>query len=109
MHQTPEQDISARATRITLIAPALLVGYGLTMPWLLLHYYVRPYQVGTGLLTSAGHINWQYAEPWFALGPAVLHVPLGLLAWVVIGRRYSPGKTLPTTASNRTGADKTST
>ena len=109
LHQTPEQDISARATRITLIAPALLVGYGLTMPWLLLHYYVRPYQVGTGLLTSAGHINWQYAEPWFALGPAVLLVPLGLLAWVVIGRRYSPGKTLPTTASNRTGADKTST
>ena len=109
MHQTPEQDISARATRITLIAPALLVGYGLTMPWLLLHYYVRPYQVGTGLLTAAGHINWQYAEPWFALGPAVLHVPLGLLAWVVIRRRYSPGKTPPTTAANFAVADNTST
>ena len=40
--------------------------------------------------------------------PAVLHVPLGLLACAVIRRRYSPGKTLPTTASNRTGADKTS-
>ena len=90
LHKTPAADLSAQETRITLIAPILLVSYGLAMPWLLLHYYVRPYQTAAGFLHSGGALNWERLEPWFALGPAVLHIPLGILAWQVIRHRYTP-------------------
>ena len=90
LHKTPAADLSAQETRITLIAPILLVSYGLTMPWLLLHYYVRPYQTAEGFLHASGALNWERLEPWFTLGPAVLHIPLGILAWQVIRHRYTP-------------------
>ena len=90
LHKTPAADLSAQETRITLIAPILLVSYGLAMPWLLLHYYVRPYQTAAGFLQAGGALNWERLEPWFALGPAVLHIPLGILAWQVIRHRYTP-------------------
>jgi len=90
LHKTPLTDISASETRITLLAPVLLLVYGVSMPWLLLYYYVSPYQAAAGLLHPDGSLNWQYLEPWFALGPALLHLPLGLLAWHVIRDRYMP-------------------
>ena len=95
LHTTPSEDLSTKETRITLLAPVLLVGYGLTMPWLLLHYYVRPYQTAAGFLHYGGAINWERLEPWFALGPAVLHIPLGILAWHVIRHRYIPKVSAP--------------
>ncbi|MDG1066746.1 MAG: sodium:solute symporter family protein [Luminiphilus sp.] len=95
LHTTPVEDLSARETRITLLAPVLLVGYGLTMPWLLLHYYVRPYQTAAGFLHYGGALNWERLEPWFALAPAVLHIPLGILAWHVIRHRYTPKVSAP--------------
>ena len=95
LHTTPSEDLSAKETRMTLLAPVLLVGYGLTMPWLLLHYYVRPYQTAAGFLHSGGALNWERLEPWFALGPAVLHIPLGILAWHVIRHRYTPRVSAP--------------
>ena len=95
LHTTPSEDLSTKETRITLLAPVLLVGYGLTMPWLLLHYYVRPYQTAAGFLHYGGALNWERLEPWFALGPAVLHIPLGILAWHVIRHRYIPKVSAP--------------
>ena len=95
LHTTPSEDLSTKETRITLLAPVLLVGYGLTMPWLLLHYYVRPYQTAAGFLHYGGTLNWERLEPWFALGPAVLHIPLGILAWHVIRHRYTPKASAP--------------
>ena len=95
LHTTPSEDLSTKETRITLLAPVLLVGYGLTMPWLLLHYYVRPYQTAAGFLHYGGALNWERLEPWFALGPAVLHIPLGILAWHVIRHRYTPKASAP--------------
>jgi sodium/pantothenate symporter len=90
LHETPESDRDWRKTRLTLLAPALLVTYGMVMPVLLLNFYVLPYQRGSGFLTAAGDIDWGHAEPWAALGPAVLFIPLGTLAAVVIWRRYAP-------------------
>ncbi|MDG2442284.1 MAG: hypothetical protein P8M13_03390, partial [Luminiphilus sp.] len=43
-----------------------------------------------GFLHAGGALNWERLEPWFALGPAVLHIPLGILAWQVIRHRYTP-------------------
>ncbi|MEE4109706.1 MAG: sodium:solute symporter family protein, partial [Halieaceae bacterium] len=77
LHETPTGDRSARLTRTTLIAPALLVLYGIGMPVFLLNFYVAPYQRGAGLIAAGAGVDWSYAEPWFALGPAVLFIPLG--------------------------------
>jgi sodium/pantothenate symporter len=89
LHETPTGDRSARLTRTTLIAPALLVLYGIGMPVFLLNFYVAPYQRGAGLIAAGAGVDWSYAEPWFALGPAVLFIPLGTVAAIVIRRRYA--------------------
>lgn len=92
LHMTPAGDRDRRKTLLTLLAPVLLMLYGVLMPALLLHWYVLPYQRGSGVVSADGSINWSQAEPWFAFGPALLFVPLGLIATVVIWRRYSPGR-----------------
>lgn len=92
LHETPPEDRDMRRTRITLIAPALLVLYGVGMPFFLLYAYVAPYQRGAGTILANGALNWSEAEPWIALGPALLFVPLGGIAAHVIWRRYRPGR-----------------
>ena len=90
LHQTPSVDIDRRATRITLLAPLLLIAYGCLMPVLLLHFYVEPYQLGAGIIGLGESIDWRQAEPWFVIGPLIIHAPLGVIAWRVIRRRYTP-------------------
>ena len=96
LHQTPSVDIDRRATRITLLAPMLLIAYGCVMPFLLLHFYVEPYQLGAGIIELGESIDWRHAEPWFVIGPLLIHVPLGVIAWRVIRRRYSPSASMVT-------------
>lgn len=86
LHETPAIDLDPAKARVTLIAPVLLMLYGAVMPFLLLRFYVLPYQRGKGVADKA--VNWDYIEAWIALGPAALFIPLGLLAAVVIWRRY---------------------
>ena len=94
LHQTPSVDVDRRATRITLLAPMLLIAYGCVMPFLLLHFYVEPYQLGAGIIELGESIDWRHAEPWFVIGPLLIHVPLGVIAWRVIRRRYSPSASI---------------
>ena len=96
LHQTPPIDIDRRATRITLLAPMLLIAYGCVMPFMLLHFYVEPYQLGAGIIELGESIDWRHAEPWFVIGPLLIHVPLGVIAWRVIRRRYSPSASMVT-------------
>jgi len=95
LHGTPEEDRDPARVRTTLIAPALLVLYGLTMPPLLMHFYVKPYQRGAGTILASGDLNWGEAEPWIAFGPALLFIPLGLVAFVTIRRRYGGAAARP--------------
>ena len=94
LHQTPSVDVDRRSTRITLLAPTLLIAYGCVMPFLLLHFYVEPYQLGAGIIELGGSIDWRHAEPWFVIGPLLIHVPLGVIAWRVIRRRYLPSASI---------------
>ena len=90
LHETPAEDRDGRELRRTLIAPALLVVYGLAMPFLLLKFYVLPYQRGAGTALADGRLNWRETEPWIAFGAAALFIPLGIIAAVTIWRRYRP-------------------
>ncbi len=99
LHETPAVDRNPALTRTTLIAPALLVLYGMTMPFLLLHFYVAPYQRGAGSILADGSLNWQEAEPWIAFGPAALFIPLGFIAAITIWRRYRPDDASPAPAN----------
>jgi len=89
LHRTPDIDRNARMTRVTLIAPALLVLYGCVMPVLLIRFYVIPYQTATGQLLADGSIDWWTGEALLALSTAALYIPLGLIAAAVIRRRYA--------------------
>ena len=90
LHQTPDEDIDSRKTRITMIAPLVLVLYGCTMPFLIKNFYVIPYQRGTGDIMPDGSVNWLTGEALLSLSPAILFNTLGIFAAVMIWRSYQP-------------------
>jgi sodium/pantothenate symporter len=90
LHETPAADCDAQRTKTTMIGPLILVLYGCTMPFVMTHYYVIPYQRGTGELMADGSVNWQAGEAWFGLSSAFLVVPLGIFAAIMIWRSYHP-------------------
>ncbi len=90
LHETPADEISAKKTRITLLTPALLVVNGLVMPYLLITYYVRPYQLATGTLSADGSLDWFAGETLVAISWAVVYITLGVFAMKFIRNAYSP-------------------
>jgi len=90
LHETPADEISVKKTRTTLLAPALLVANGLIMPFLLINYYVRPYQSARGTLSADGSLDWFAGEAILAMSWSVVYVSLGVFAIKVIRKAYSP-------------------
>jgi sodium/pantothenate symporter len=90
LHRPPASDIDLAKTKRTLLAPLGLVFYGVVMPFLLLQYYVIPYQIGTGEISPDGSVNWNTGEALITLTIFLLHVPLALMAMKVIWDRYDP-------------------
>jgi len=90
LHITPEEDLDAKETMTTMIAPIALILYGCTMPFLMVNYYIKPYQRGTGEILADGSMNWQTGEAWFSLSSAIVFISLGILAAIVIWRSYYP-------------------
>lgn len=91
LHRTPAPDYDRGKTRITLLAPALLIVLGCVMPFIMISNYVIPYQTGTGTLLANGSMDWSSGEAILALTWAALYVPLGLISARMIWLRYSPG------------------
>jgi sodium/pantothenate symporter len=90
LHVTPDIDRDARKTRLTLLAPYALAIFGCIMPFVMIKFYVIPYQTGAGQLMSDGSIDWRRGEAILALSWAVLYIPLGLVSARIIKKRYSP-------------------
>ncbi|MBT5153013.1 MAG: sodium:solute symporter family protein [Gammaproteobacteria bacterium] len=95
LHITPEEDCDAKKTRTTMIAPFALLIYGCSMPFIVVNYYIKPYQRGSGEILADGSMNWQTGEAWFSLAPAVVFISLGILAGIVIKRSYNPKTSSP--------------
>ena len=90
LHRPPPIDIDRTKTLVTLLAPLGLILYGCAMPFVMLQYYVIPYQIGTGEILPNGSVNWATGEALITLTIFVLHVPLALIAMKVIWDRYNP-------------------
>ena len=91
LHRTPEDECRPGVMRITLIAPVILIIYGCVMPFVMQHWYVAPYQRGTGEIMPDGSINWATGEAILSLSWALLYVPLGVVAFRMIRNAYRPG------------------
>lgn len=87
LHRVPDEDREPRKIRVTLVAPLVLVVYGIAMTLLMRHYYVRPYQEGTGELASDGSIALT-GESLLSFGWMLVYVPLGLIVWKIVRDGY---------------------
>jgi len=90
LHRPPPCDIDRSKTMVTLLPLLGLVTYGCAMPFVMLHYYVIPYQIGTGQIHPDGSVNWATGEALITPTIFLLHVPLALIAMKVIWTRYNP-------------------
>ena len=90
LHETPAEDESPHKTKTTLLAAALLIVNGVVMPFVLMAFYVRPYQSATGGLSADGSIDWFTGEAALAMSWGVVYISLGIWAIRFIRRAYSP-------------------
>lgn len=90
LHETPADEISEKRTRWSMIAAGVLIVYGFVMPFLMIRFYVRPFQAARGELLPDGSIDWFTGEAVLALSWFVLYVTLGWFALRVIRGSYSP-------------------
>lgn len=90
LHVTPADEIDVQKTRTSLWAPAILVLNGLIMPYLLITYYVRPYQAARGELLPDGSLDWLAGESILVISWMLVYVSLGLFSIKIIRNAYSP-------------------
>lgn len=90
LHDTPAEELDAAKTRTSLIAPVLLIANGLIMPFVLINYYVRPYQRATGTLSADGTLDWATGEVMLTLSWFFIYVTLGIVAIKLIRKHYLP-------------------
>jgi len=96
LHVRPPDEVEASLTRMTLIAPAvLLVVNGVLMPWFLLEQYLRPYQAATGQLLPDGSIDVRTGEFAVVASWVALWFTLGLFSIWYIRRSYAPAAPRP--------------
>lgn len=90
LHEPPKDDVSEKRTRMSRIAAGVLVAYGFVMPFLMIKYYVLPFQKARGELLPDGSIDWFAGEAIFAVSWFFVYVTLGWFAARVIRGSYSP-------------------
>ena len=90
LHVRPIEEVGPRRTRMTLIAPAVLIAInGVLMPWWLAVNYVGPYQRATGVLATGGSLNWATGEMGLIVSWSVIWIAVGLFAIRYIRRAYA--------------------
>jgi len=95
LHATPPNEVDHKKTRVTVIAPTILMFYGMIMAFLMVNYYLLPFQRATGNLAENGSINWFTGEAIFAISWAFIYTALGYFAIKVIRGNYSPLRKKP--------------
>lgn len=90
LHKAPADDVSEKQTRLSRMVAGILVLYGLIMPFLMVNFYVRPYQAARGELMPDGSLDWASGEAIFAISWFFVYVTLGWFAARVIRGNYAP-------------------
>jgi len=62
------------------------------MPFLLINFYVRPFQSATGTLSSDGSLDWFTGETMLAMSWSLVYISLGLFTIRIIRNAYSPSR-----------------
>ena len=88
LHDVPQQEISTAKLRFTRFAPLVLAVYSVSMCFILLNIYVKPYQEATGTLGASGGINWMSGEFLLVASGPVVVVPTAWIAWRMIRKSY---------------------
>jgi sodium/pantothenate symporter len=88
LHRVPEPEVSASKLRFTRYAPLTLAAYSVTMCFVLITIYVRPYQESTGTLNAGGGIDWLSGESLLVLAGPVVVLPTAWIAWRMIRKSY---------------------
>ncbi len=88
LHQTPAHEKDSHKTKTTALIATFLIFNGLVMPFLLIRFYVYPYQKATGTLIDGESLNWAAGETILALSWAVVFLSLGVWASGVIKKAY---------------------
>lgn len=98
LHELPIEEIDDRKTQHTSWIAMSLAVFGVAASTLLLIYYVRHYQLITGVLIEGNEFDWLSGESLSALGWSVVYIFCGLLAYRVIQRSYGAAVTDTPTA-----------
>lgn len=96
----PEEECVAKTTRHSQWAALLLCAFGVFVAFLLVNFYIKPYQTILGTLSDNQTVNWFTGEALHALGWLVLLVSFGALAYRTIGRSY---RVAPSDVNSRVG------
>ncbi len=90
LHKRPVDEIGVRRTRTTLLMPVLLLLTGTVTPYLLVQYYVRPFQRATGTLLADGSLNLASGEMVLIYCWVGLWVSLAAFTAWYVRRSYAP-------------------
>lgn len=92
LHKAPADEVSEKQARLSRMVAGILVLYGLIMPFLMVNFYVRPYQAARGELMPDGSLDWASGEAIFAISWFFVYVTLGWFAARVIRGNYAPAR-----------------
>jgi sodium/pantothenate symporter len=88
LREMPADERDARQVRWTQGAAIAVAACGVLLSWLLIVFYVMPFQEARGVLLEGDRLDWSSGEALLALAWAALYVPCGVGACWVIGRSY---------------------
>ena len=89
LHRMPADERDAEQAKKTQWIAIGVAGFGVFVSALLMVFYVRPYQVATGTLLDGNRLDWLTGEVFLSLGWAALFVPVGVVAYKLVGRSYA--------------------
>ena len=91
LHVRPVDEVGRRRTRITLIAPiVVLLVNGVLAPVSLTLYYVIPYQRATGTLRPDGTLDWATGEMALMMSWSIIWISVAVFAFAYIRKAYAP-------------------
>lgn len=92
LHIAPREDCDGEKIKKTIRASRIQMLFGAAMPFIILIYYVKPFQRGSGTLLPDGSMDWFTGEAFLALTWPVVHIGLAIITIMTVRKRYGSKK-----------------